>query len=194
MIDQLQWLAQTCSLFGRERDLVVLALVLNLLATPHLAADVDDLAGTGDGCVVLDAVEALDHLGSRSSEAEHETPVGNVVEARGGHGSQGRRAGVDLKDSRRDLDRRGLGRQESELAHCVERVRLGYEDDVQPGFFELGHLGDRFIESPRVVNHGSDVHRCSSQVRCALARFMFSDVTCSERNRFHVGCVEHDRG
>ena len=158
LIDQLQRLAQAGALLGRQRDRVVVALVLQLFAPPHLAADLDDLAGARDRRVVTDPVETLDHLRARSAQAQDVAAVGDVVQAGGGHGGQRGRAGVELQDARRQLDAVGAGCQVSERTHRVERIRLGDKDNVQAGAFEVGHLGGHLLEAARVVDSQSDSH------------------------------------
>ena len=44
------------------------------------------------------------------------------------------------------------GRQVAERAHRVERIRLGDKDNVQPGAFEVGHLGGHLLEAARVID------------------------------------------
>src|SRR6202034_1170025 len=72
VISDLERLPEAGSRSLREWHLVVRAVVHQTVATPHGPADVHDLAGPTDGAVVGDAVEALDHLGPRRSEAEDE--------------------------------------------------------------------------------------------------------------------------
>ena len=56
---------------GGQRDVVRRAVVgERRLAGPHVAADLDDLAGAGERAVVGHAVEALDHLRARGAEPE----------------------------------------------------------------------------------------------------------------------------
>jgi hypothetical protein len=110
MVDELQRLAEARALPGGERQRVVLAVVGELLfALPHLAADVDDLAGPPERRVVGHTVEALDHLWSRRADAEDEPAVRHEVEPGGRHCHERRRAGVDRQDARGDLHRGGLG-------------------------------------------------------------------------------------
>ena len=142
MVDELQRLAEAGALPLGQRDLVARPVVLDALAAPHLAADVDDLAGAAERLVVGDAVEALDHLRARRAEAEDAAAVGQGVDAGGGHGDQRRRAGVDRQDARRDLDVLGAGREVAHDADGVEAVGLGDPDHVEAGLLELDDLVD----------------------------------------------------
>jgi hypothetical protein len=69
--------------------------VLQSLAAPHLAAYLDDLPDALQRRVAGDAVPALDDLRTRGAQAEGEAPVGDDVEAGGGHGQQCGRPAVD---------------------------------------------------------------------------------------------------
>lgn len=158
MIDQLQRFAEAGAALGGQRHPVVLALELQALAAPHPAADLDDLAGAADRRVVGHAVEALDHLRAGGPEAEDEAAVGDVVQA--GRRHRGQRGGprVQLQDARGQLHVIGPGGEIAERAHRVERVRLGHEDDVQSGPFQVGDLGGHFLETARIVDAQSDTH------------------------------------
>ena len=158
LIDQLERLAESGALVGGQRDGVVLALVLQALAAPHLTADLDDFAGAGDRGVVGHAVEALDDLRAGGAQAEDEPAVGDVVEAGRGHRGQGGCPGVELQDARGQLNPFGAGGQVAQRAHRVERIRLGDKDNVQPGAFEVGHFGGDLLEAAGVIDAQSDPH------------------------------------
>ena len=66
----------------------------------HLAHDVDVLAGSGQRRREGLAVPALDHLGARDAEAEHEAAPGEVVHGQGRHGHGRGRAGRELAERR----------------------------------------------------------------------------------------------
>jgi hypothetical protein len=136
----------------------VLALVLQVLTTPYLAADIDDFAGAGNRGVVGHAVEALDDLWARGAQAEREPAIGDVVEAGRGHRGQRGRSGVQLQDARGQLNPFCAGGQVPQRAHRVERIRLGDKDNVQPGAFEVGHFGGHLFEPAPVVDPQSDPH------------------------------------
>ncbi len=88
MIDDLEGLAQTRPLVLGQRDLVGAAVVFDPVASPYLAADVDDLPGPGQRLVEGHAVPSFDHLGAGGADAEHEASARNGVEAGGGHRRQ----------------------------------------------------------------------------------------------------------
>ncbi|CPU49577.1 Uncharacterised protein [Mycobacteroides abscessus] len=158
VVDQLQGLAEAGALLRGERHGEVLALELEALAAPHLATDLDGLAGAAQRCVVLDAVEPLDHLGARGADAEDEPAARDVVQAGRGHGQQSGGAGVQLEDARRELYGGGLGGEVSELACGVIRVSLGDERDIQTDFLQLSEFVDHFGESAGVAQRGSNAH------------------------------------
>ena len=89
------------------------------LAGPHVAADLDDLAGPGKRPVVGHAVEALDHLGPRRAEAELAASARDGIDAGGRHGDQRRGAGVDGQDGGADVHPLRLGGQ---VPHEARRV------------------------------------------------------------------------
>src|SRR6201998_112014 len=136
----------------------MLALVLQVLPTPHLTADIDDFASAGYRGVVGHTVEALDDLWARGAEPEREPAIGDVVETGRGHRGQCGRSGVQLQDARGQLNPFRAGGQVPQRAHRVERIRLGDKDDVQPGAFEVGHFGGHLFEPARVVDPQSDPH------------------------------------
>ena len=158
VVDELQRLAESGALPGRQRDLIVRALVLQPLPAPHLAADLDQLAGPGQRRVVGNAVPALDDLRPGRADAQRETSAGDVVEAGRRHRRHRRRARVDLHDAGRQLDPLGHRGQIAKLADRVVTVGLRHEDDVQPGLFEVGQLSRRLLEAARVVQCHSDAH------------------------------------
>ena len=158
MIDEMQRLAQAGAAVGGQRDLVVLPVVLHVLAAPHLAADLDDLAGAAHRRVERNAVEALHHLRSRRADAEAEAAVGHVVQAGRRHREQCRGADVDRHDAGAQFDGRRLGRQVAELADRVVRVGLGDEGDVDAAPSRVRPPGRR----PR-----GNRRRSSERSRCA---------------------------
>ena len=128
------------------------------LAGPHVAADLDDLAGAGERSVVGHAVEALDHLGARGAETEVAAPTRNGVDAGRRHGDQRRCPAVDGHDGRADLHPLGLGRQVPHVAGCVEAVGLGHPDDVQPDLLQLHRLAGRLGEPAGVAQRHGQLH------------------------------------
>ena len=159
VVDELEGLAEAGALPLGQRQLVVLAVVLDALAPPHLAADVDDLAGAAERRGVGHAVEALDDLRPGRADAEREPPAGDVVQARGGLRERGRRAGVDVEDAGGDLQPLGLGGDVAHLAHRVEAVRLRDVDDVEAGLLVVGQLLDGLLETSGVAERHPDAHR-----------------------------------
>ncbi len=136
VVDQLERLAQPGA--SLQRQLVVLALVGQPLAAPDHPADLDDLAGPADRRVVRHAVPALDHLRAGRAEAQREPAARDVIKPGRGHRGQRGRARVELEDPGGDLHPLRLRRDEAELAHRVEAVRLGHEHDVEPGSLVVG--------------------------------------------------------
>jgi hypothetical protein len=133
-----------------------------VLAGPHLAAHVDDLAGASEGGVVLDAVPAFDDLGARGAEAEVAAPVGEGVDTCRGHGQQRGGAGVDGQNARGDLHGGGLGRHVTHEAGPVEAVGLGHPHQVEPGLFQFGDGVGRLLETAAVAELHADLHGCAS--------------------------------
>src|SRR6202012_1755086 len=84
VVDELQRLTQSRSAVLGQRDLVVLAVVVHALASPHLPADLHHLAGATDRRVKLDAVKALYDLRAGRADAQPKPPVGHVIQPRGG--------------------------------------------------------------------------------------------------------------
>jgi hypothetical protein len=130
IIDELERLTQSGALVGWQRDGVVLALVLQGLSAPDLAADVDDFAGAGYRGVVGHAVEALDDLRTGGAKTEGEPAVGDIVQASRGHRRQRGRPGVKLQNARRQLYPFRAGRKVAQRADRIERIRLGDKDNV----------------------------------------------------------------
>ena len=158
MIDQTQWLAEPGSAIGGQGHLVVLAVIGDLLAAPHLSADVHHLAGPAQGSVERHPVKALHHLRTRGADAEPESAVGHVVHARRRHRQQRGRPGVDRHHSGAQFDRRGLGGQIAELADRVIGVGLGDQRDVYADLLELDHLLGRFAKAAGVTEKGACPH------------------------------------
>ena len=86
MIDQLQWFAKAGAAVLRQRNLVVIAHVLNLFAAPNLTANLDNFAGSRYGSGIGKTVKAFDYLGARGAKAEHRATIGEVVQTGSGHG------------------------------------------------------------------------------------------------------------
>src|SRR6266699_592059 len=133
MIDQLERLAEAGALIRRQRDRVVPPGVLQPVAPPYAAADLDNLAGTADRRIVGHTVPALDNLRPGCPDAEHEPAAGYIVETGRRHRGECRRPGVKLQDARGNLQPLRLRGDEPELADRVIAVCLGDEDDVEPG-------------------------------------------------------------
>lgn len=89
--------AQPGAAAGGQGRLIVLAVVVDVLAPPHLPADLDDLAGAAQRRVERYAVKSLDRLRAGGADAEPETSVGDVVDTGGGHRQQRRGAGVPVR-------------------------------------------------------------------------------------------------
>ena len=113
----------------------------DLLPAPHLTADLNNLAGAGQRSVVLDAMEALDDLWTGRADAHHETTTGNEIETGSCHRGEAGRTRVNLENARRQLDRRGLCSQVSQLTDGVKRVCLRDKRDIETRTFEVRDLG-----------------------------------------------------
>ena len=116
--------------------------VSDTLAAPDRAADLDDLAGAGEGSVVGNAMEPLDHLWTGRAEPENEAATRHVVEPGCGHGEQAGCTGVDGQDPRADLDAFGAGGDVAHDRDAVEAVCLGDPDLVEAGLLECDDLFD----------------------------------------------------
>ena len=158
VIDQLQRFAQAGALVGRQRNPVVLAVVGHPLATPHLPADLDDLAGAAQWRVERHTVEALHHLRARRADAQPEPAVRHVVQAGRRHRQQRGGADVDRHHAGAELDARRPRRKETQLADRVERVGLRHQGDVDADLFELDDLVDGLQEAVRVVQKDACPH------------------------------------
>ena len=163
----LQGLAQAGAALGGQRNLVVLAVVGDPLAAPHLPADLDDLAGAAQRRVERHAVEALHHLRARRADAEPEPAVGDVVEPGGRHRHQRRGAGVDRDHAGTQLDPRRPGREEAELTDRVVGVGLGDQRDVDADLLEFDHLVDRIEEAAGVTEKDPCPHHRHTPTGCS---------------------------
>jgi len=67
MVDELERLAEPRALIRGQRQLIDVTVVLDPLAAPDLAADVDDLTGGGQRLAIRHTVPALDYLRSTRS-------------------------------------------------------------------------------------------------------------------------------
>ena len=137
----------------------MLAVVLHAFAAPHLAADLHDLAGAADRGVERDTVKSLDHLRPGGADAEAESPVGHVIQPRGGHRQQRRRADIDGQYPGSQFDRVGLGGQVSQLGDGVEGVRLGHHHDFDAGLLEFDHTVHGLVKAARIVQSDPDSHQ-----------------------------------
>ena len=159
VVDDLERLAQPGPLPLGQGDVIGGAVMgERRLAGPDRAADLDDLAGAGQGAVVGHAVEALDDLGARGAEAEDAAAARQGVDAGRRHGDERRRARVDGQDGRADLEALGLGGQVAHEARGVVAVGLGDPDHVEPGLLELDGLAGRVRRAPGVVQRHGQLH------------------------------------
>ena len=150
MIHDLEGLAQSGAPPLGQGHLVVGALVFEAVAPPHRSADLDDLAGASQRGVVGHAMEALDHLGPGSAQAQDEATPRQFVEANRRHGHQRRGARVERQDARPDLRLPGHGSQEPHGRDGVGRIGLARPQVLDAQVLEsLGVLG----ELVRVVPH-----------------------------------------
>src|SRR5262249_21149388 len=79
-------------------------------------------------------------------------------EAGGGHGGQRGGPGVELQNAGSQLNPFRAGRQVSERADRVERIRLGGKDDVQPGAVEVGPFRGHLLETAPGGDTQADTH------------------------------------
>ena len=68
------------------------------------------------------------------------------------------RRGEDVDDAGADLNRRGLGGEEANLADGVERVRLGYPHEVQAGPLQLLHATHIGVKVAGVADRDGQLH------------------------------------
>ncbi len=170
LINDLQWLTEAGAPVCRQRDLVVAAVMHNLLTPPHLAAYLHDLAGASEWRVVRDSVEPFNDLRAGCPDPKSEPTVGNVVETGRRHRRQRRSTAVQGQDPRRDPQPVGACGDVPQLAHRVEGVQLRHEDDVDPGGLEVTQAGNRLLESATVGQGYSEPHvhpprHCHSEPR-----------------------------
>ena len=143
---------------GGSGSVIGAAVVGQRLAGPHLAADLDDLAGAQQRPVERHAVPAFDDLRPRAAEAEVEAPARQCVDRGGRLGDERRRPRVDREDAGHQLERGGLTGQVRERRHEIEAVDLARPHQIDPGGLEVSSLAgvaDRIaVESER----GGDLH------------------------------------
>lgn len=161
VVDQVQGLAQPGATVGGQRQLVVLAVVVEVLAPPHLAADLDHLAGTPQRRVERHAVEAFHHLRSGGADSESEPAVGHIVDTGRGHGHQGRRASVDRDHPGAEFHGGGLRCQVAELADRVIGIRLGDQGDVDAHLLQIHDLVGCLFEAAGITQEDACPHRRS---------------------------------
>ena len=150
--DDLEGLAEPGPLLLGQGQVVVRPVVgERRLTGPHLAADVDDLAGAPDGLVVGDAVEALDHLGARRAEAEHGRARGAAAAAaaRAQHLAQPLVA-IAARQQQEEAENAGRRRRDVRvvLVHSEAEIRV-----VQPWLEADGAL-ERFLDPFAVAGRG----------------------------------------
>ena len=95
------------------------------LATDDVAHDADVLARPGEWFRIGLAVPTLDDLWSRSTEAENETTVAEMVDGHRGHRGGGRCAGAHLDDAGAETDTLGVRSPPGEWCEGIAAVRLG---------------------------------------------------------------------
>ena len=122
----------------------------DLLAAPHLSADLDDFAGATHRRVEWHAVEALHHLRTRRPDAQPEPAVGDVVQAGGRHRQQCGCPGVNRKDTRPEFDGGGLRGEIAQLADRIVGVRLGDQSEIDTLLLQHRDLLDAFAEAARI--------------------------------------------
>ena len=104
MIDKFQRFTQTSALVLGQRNLIVIAHVLNPFAAPNLTADLDHFASPCNWCGIWDAVESFYNLGPGCSQPQHCASVGKIVDACRCHGEQARCSGINRQYARGDGD------------------------------------------------------------------------------------------
>ena len=119
---QLQRLAEPGAV--RERDVVVLAVVLDDLAAQRRTHDLDVLARLAERLAPRLAVPALHDLRARGAEAEQEAAAREQVERRRRHRRVRGRAAGDLHDRRAELDPLGERAEPRERRDGVRAPRL----------------------------------------------------------------------
>ena len=150
-------LAQPRATLG-ERQVVGDAVVLDLVAAPHLAADLDRVAGARDRLLEGHAVPALDHLRARRTEPEDEPAIGQRVERRRSLRDQRRAARVERDDARHQLDRRGLAGQVAERRHEVVAVDLRSPDQIDARRLEIAGLRGQLLGVTVESDGRGDLH------------------------------------
>ena len=158
VIDQSQRLTQAGTAPRWQGNLVVAALMIDLVPAPHLPADLDDLTGAPHRCVERHTVEPLHHLWSRGPDTQPEAAVGDVVQAGGRHRQKGRCPGVNREDARPQFDGRGFGGEITQLAHRVEGVRLGHQGEVDALLLQDANVVDGLTETARIIKEYASSH------------------------------------
>lgn len=156
--EDLQRLAELAALLLGQRH-VGDAVVVDGLAPPDAAAELDGLAGPAERPVVRLAVPALHDLRARGAQAEQGPAAGHGVEPGAGLGDEGGGAGVDVEDRRADLQAFGAGGEVAHEGGRVEAVRLGDPDGVESGGLELRDLVAGGARVARVVERQGEFHQ-----------------------------------
>ena len=159
---QLERLAEAGAV--RQRDVVVLAVVLEQVAPEGCPHDLDVLARLRERLPPRLPVPALDDLRARRAEPEQEATAGEEVERRGRHRGVGRRAAGDLHDPGPELDLRGRRPEPREHAHAVRSPGLGRPGRVVAEPLRLLGERDRLERARprrRVSHVEPELHRCA---------------------------------
>src|SRR6266702_6502718 len=104
------------------------------------------------------------------AQAQGEPAAGDVVQPGRGHRGQRGRARVELEDPGGDLHPLRLRRDDTELAHRVEAMRLGHEHDVEPGSLVVGQVRHGLGEPARITEKHPYPHNRS--VAAELVRLL----------------------
>ena len=168
--------ADRLALAVRQRQLMNLAVVADLLAREDEAADLDGFAQARERFPVRHAVQALDHLRSARAKAEDESPVGHIVQRQRSHRGHGRRARRHLRDARGELDALGLVGQIGERREGIAPPGLGRERELYAEALRVLNPLHHLV--PIVRSQRSDLDR-----QLHLLRAPFSSMSCPIRRR-----------
>ena len=167
MGDHLEGLAEPGGALAAVGVLVELALELErLLASEHLADDLDVLAGASERLAVRLAVPALHDLRAGHAETEDEAALAQVVDGDGVHRRRRRRATGELHHAGAQLDRRRVRGEVGEWAERVGAPRLGRPHRVEAEALRLLGQFDEVAgrQSAPVPPRESELHVSSPSI------------------------------
>jgi hypothetical protein len=107
-------------------------------------------------------METFNHLRSRSTKTQGESPITECIETGGGHRKQGRGAGINRHNARSNFDSLRQGCEVSHKGRSIEAVGLSHPNKVEACLFHRYDSSRGFSKTACVTHGGSDFHRTTS--------------------------------